>query len=382
MLNINKIELSSSKFSALLLLNLLIGVFGGIFGSYAYLDYQNQKVGTSIYSEERNIRVDESSAIIDAAEKASPSVVSISGTSKSYGFFGNVVESQSSGTGFIVTSDGLILTNKHVVSNADGEYTVYTNDGKEYKATVKATDPLNDIAFVKIEASNLPVIELGDSDNLKVGQRAIAIGNALGQYQNTVTTGIISAIGRVVEAGDSYGNSTETLENVIQTDAAINSGNSGGPLINIDGQVIGINTAVDSSGESIGFAIPINLAKSAIESVIATGKISRPMLGIRYIPITKEVANEYELSVDYGAYIYSGNKNQSAIVSGSPAEEAGLKKGDIVIRIDENKIEEGHSLISILTKYKVGDKVNITYIRDGKEYQTTAILEETTNSNE
>lgn len=381
MMKIGKVELNEGKLPALLFLNILIGAFGGIFGSYAYLDYQSQKVGTSIYSEEKNIRVDESSAIIDATEKASPSVVSISGVSKSYGFFGNVVESESSGTGFIVTADGLILTNKHVVSNTDATYRVYTYDGKEYEAKVKAVDPLNDLAFVKIEAKDLPVIELGDSDNLKVGQRAIAIGNALGQYQNTVTTGIISAIGRVVEAGDSYGSSTETLENVIQTDAAINSGNSGGPLINVEGQVIGINTAVDSSGESIGFAIPINLAKSAIESVVATGKISRPMLGIRYIPVTREIAAQYDLSVEYGAYIYRGNYGQSAIVSGSPAEKAGLKEGDIVIKINDDKIQEGNSLISILSKYRVGDRVTITYLRDSKETQTTANLSEASSDN-
>jgi serine protease Do len=368
--------LKGNKIAAILLINFLISIFGGIFGSYAYLDYRSEITGSSTLTGQKNVKVEESSAIIDAVEKASPSVVSITGTIESTGFFGNIVKSEVSGTGFIITKDGLILTNKHVVSSVGTTYKVFTSDGKEYDAEVKATDPLNDIAFIKIDASDLPVIELGDSDILKVGQRAIAIGNALGQYQNSVTTGIISAVGRVVEAGDSLNSSTETLENVIQTDAAINSGNSGGPLINLDGQVIGINTAVDSTGESIGFAIPINLAKSVIDNVITTGKISRPMIGIRYIPVTKELASKYNLSVDYGAYIYSGNSGQDSVINNSPASKAGLKEGDIVTKINDEKIEEGHSLIGILTNHKVGDTVTITYIRDSKEQKTTAVLEE------
>lgn len=320
----------------------------------------------------KNIVVEEQSAVIDVVNKVQPSVVSITSEQAGFDFFGRIRKSQSSGTGFVVNKDGLIITNKHVVESDSAQYSVFTSDGKEYKGKVIARDPNYDIAFLKIDAKNLTPVELGDSNSLKVGEKVVAIGNALGQFQNTVTTGVVSAIGRAIEAGDGSG-ASETLENLIQTDAAINPGNSGGPLLNIDGQVIGINTAVSSQGEGIGFAIPINIAKAAITSVEEKGKITRAMLGIRYININKEFASRNNLSVSTGALLFSGT-NTSAVVAGSPAARAGLKEGDIIVKINDAQIKEGISLATILTGYKPGDRVTVTYIRDGKEAKTEASL--------
>ena len=352
---------------------LLVGLLGGFLGGYVYLNYGDRT--ESGITKNTKLTLQESSATIDAVKTASPSVVSITGVSKTVDFFGNVGSSESAGTGFIVREDGLILTNKHVVSASGAEYTVFTNDGKQYTAKIKAVDPLYDLAFLKINAKNLPVAKLGDSSSLQIGQKVIAIGNALGQYQNTVTEGVVSAIGRAIQAGDSGSSSTESLENMIQTDAAINSGNSGGPLVNLDGQVIGINTAVDQSGQSIGFAIPINVAKSAIDSVVTTGKVVRPMIGVSYISITKEFAVSNNLPVNEGAYIY-GSKNQLAVILGSPADKAGLRDGDIITKINNDKISNNKSLSSLIGKYKVGDKVEITYLRDGKTKTVTITLVE------
>ena len=349
-----------------------IGLMGGIVGSYSYLDYKAK--GGAINSTQ-NVTIKESSANIEAVKKVSPSVVSITGTEQTLDFFGNLSSQKSAGTGFIVTKDGLILTNKHVISDAKANYKVFTSDGKQYTATIKATDPLNDIAFLKIDAKDLPVVTLGNSDDLAIGQTVIAIGNALGQYQNTVTQGVVSAVGRAIEAGDGLSGSTESLDNVIQTDAAINSGNSGGPLVNLEGQVIGINTAVASNAQSIGFAIPINVAKSDIDSVISKGKIIKPMLGIRYIPITKELAISNDLPVTEGAYIYGGN-NQPGVITGGPADKAGLKVGDIITKINNDKITSKKSLSNLINKYKVGDIVTVTYLRDGNEKTAKMTLTE------
>jgi serine protease Do len=352
---------------AIFLVVLSVGFLGGLFAE-RFAGKPDTK------NDVKNVTVQEQSATIDVVKKVSPSVVSITAIQSRLDFFGNIQKAQSAGTGFIVTKEGLILTNKHVVSDANATYSVFTSDGKEYKAEVKAQDPSFDLAFLKIDAKDLTPVELGDSDAVLVGQKVIAIGNALGQYQNTVTTGVVSAVGRAIEAGDGTGES-ETLENLIQTDAAINSGNSGGPLLNIDGQVIGINTAVAQSAQGIGFAIPINLAKTAIDSVVAEGKVIRPYLGIRYINVTKEFAARNNLSVDYGALIYASGTDL-AILPGSPAAKAGLKENDIITKIGEVKLEKGRSIPGVLSAYKVGDKVVIWFIRDGKEAKTEATLAE------
>jgi serine protease Do len=278
---------------------------------------------------------------------------------------GEKLQEVGSGSGFIISSDGLILTNKHVVFDPKASYTVLTNDGKKYDAKVLARDPSNDLAVLKIQANNLPVAPLGNSDELQLGQTAIAIGNALGEFRNTVSVGVISGLARTVTAGDG-GGYTETIKNVIQTDAAINPGNSGGPLVNLRGEVIGINTAMASGAENIGFAIPINQAKSAINSVKTKGKIERPFLGIRYLIINKEIAKQKNLPVDYGALVDSDGKNP-AVVSNSPAEQAGILKGDIILEINGQKINENNSLGDIISKLSPGDEINLKILRNNKE---------------
>jgi serine protease Do len=284
------------------------------------------------------------------------------------------VQQQGAGTGFIIKSTGLIVTNKHVVSD-QATYKVLTSDGKSYDPEIVAVDPLNDLALLKINASGLKAVTLGDSDKLKAGQQVIAIGNALGEYQNTVTRGIVSAIGRTITAGGSDGTS-EQLEGVIQTDATINPGNSGGPLINLAGQVIGINTAMDSQGSQIGFAIPINSVKSALDSYAATGKISRPMLGIRYINITKEIAALNKLDVEQGAWVTSGSVSSPAVTPGGPADKAGIKENDILVSINGKTIDENNSVISLLRVYKPGDTIIVKLRRSGREMQVSVKLGE------
>lgn len=251
-------------YAVVILASLLVGIFGGFFGAATFIKYQKQN-GRVVANTNVQQNVNEDSAVINAVKTASPAVVSISGKSQSIDFFGNATNSKTAGTGFLVSKDGLVLTNKHVVSDSNSSYTVYTSNGKQYGARVQAVDPNNDIALLKINASNLAYVSLGNSNSLQIGQEVIAIGNALGQYQNTVTTGVISALNRSIQAGDAYGDGIESLSNIIQTDVAINPGNSGGPLVNLDGQVIGINTATDQQGQSIGFAIPINAVKTFLQ---------------------------------------------------------------------------------------------------------------------
>lgn len=316
------------------------------------------------------LRLEESSAIIDAAKKVAPAVVSITTSRNVRDFFGQIFEQQGGGTGLIVTNDGYIFTNKHVAQSGE-TLMVLTDDGKNYEAEVAALDPTNDFAILKIEATGLPVVDLGDSDDLQIGQWVVAIGNALGQLQNTVTVGVISARERQLTAGS--GTSQEQLSNMLQTDAAINLGNSGGPLINLAGQVIGINTAVAGDAENIGFAIPINQAKQAWESYRKTGKIIKAQLGVRYVIIDRDIARSYGLAVDYGALI-TGGYGQSAVVSGSPADKAGLKENDIILEINGERIDENHPLGSYIQKYQPDDEVELKYLRDKKENKVSVKL--------
>jgi serine protease Do len=264
--------------------------------------------------------------IAAVAKKVSPSVVSILSSSTQLSFFNQPVQQEAAGTGMIVSKDGYILTNKHVVDGAN-TVTVVLPGGKTYKnVKVMGTDPLNDIAFLKISGVNdLPAVTLGDSKTVRIGQSVVAIGNALGQYQNTVTSGIISGTGRPVEAGSESGNSaTETLNDLIQTDAAINSGNSGGPLLNLKGQVIGINTAIAADAQGIGFSIPIGAAKGMLANLIRTGKLERPYLGIQYISITAEVKEQYKLSTGTGDYVFA--TSGPSVQSGGPCRQSGHKR--------------------------------------------------------
>jgi serine protease Do len=262
-----------------------------------------------------------------------------------------------------------------VVEDTAATYTVLMNDGKKFDATVLSRDPVNDLALVKISANNLTTVPLGDSSSLEIGQKVIAIGNALGQYQNTVTTGVVSGIGRTITAGGTSTGS-EQLEGVIQTDAAINPGNSGGPLLDIGGSVIGINTAIDSQGQLVGFAIPVNDIKKDVDSFKRYGKITKPFLGIRYVLVNSTIKDEKKLSVDYGALIIS-DRNSPAVVPGSAAEKSGLKENDIVLEINGNKVDADHSLAAIIKNYNPGDQIKLKVLSNGQTKEITVTLGET-----
>ncbi len=362
-----------------LVLVIVLGFVGGVFGTIGGMVFLSStaigdKIRTKLGIREINpitinrtktdkIVIEESSAITNAVEKIKPAVVSITGEGTT-GLFG-ITSMPTSGSGFIITSDGLVATNKHVVSDENTKYTVFTADGKKYSAQVLARDPYNDLAVLKIDAKSLPFVAFGDSDKLKIGQWVIAIGNALGEFDNSVTVGVVSAKNRQVTPTDPSTGQSEQLDGLIQTDAPIFSGNSGGPLVNLDGQVVGINTAKGPE-QGLAFAIPINSLKVAIESVEQTHKIIRPMIGIRYIPITSEIATNNNLPVDYGVYIYAPS-GEEAIVSDSPAAKAGLKLGDIITEINNERIDTDHSLKSLIEKYKPGDEVTLKVISDKKE---------------
>jgi serine protease Do len=279
------------------------------------------------------------------------------------------------GSGFIISEDGMVLTNKHVVLDVSANYTVFTNDGASFTAEVLARDPFQDIAVLKIkEKGSFSTVKLGDSSSLQIGQTVVAIGNALGEFKNTVSVGVISGLDRTITAtGNGF---TETIEGVIQTDAAINAGNSGGPLLNLRGEVIGINTAMAGEAENIGFAIPINKATKDIEQVKTIGRIARPFLGIRYVLINDEIKQENDLSVDYGAWIISGNQGEPAVSSNSPAEKAGLKEGDIVLEFNNERITTDNSLAKIIAKYDPDNRIKVKILRDDKEQTIWVVLSE------
>ncbi len=276
------------------------------------------------------------------------------------------LEQVGGGSGFIISPNGLILTNKHVVANANAQYSVITSDGKTYLAKVLARDPNQDLAVIKIDATGLPTVTLGDSNGLQLGQTAIAIGNALGQYSNTVSVGVVSGLERTVTAASPDTGAQETLTGVIQTDAAINPGNSGGPLVDLRGDVIGIDTAVASNAQNIGFAIPIDQAKSAIASVESTGQIKVPFLGVRYEPVTATLAAAKKLPVSYGAFVTSGTSGKPAVTAGSPAEAAGIKAGDIIESVNGTQIDANNDLANLIDQYSVGDTVTLVVNRGGQ----------------
>lgn len=304
----------------------------------------------------------------------------------------------SGGTGFIIQNDGLTLTNKHVVSDTKADFTAITKDGKEYDIEVISLDPINDLAIIQLhektqddeerktgdkknfgaKPNDLPYAVLGNSTDLKVGQKVFAIGNARGEYSNSVTAGIISAFGRKIEAGSARGGQLETLSGLIQTDAAINFGNSGGPLINMAGEVIGINTAIDASANGVGFAIPVNQITPILESVKQFGRIVRPWLGVMHIILNKEKAEELKLTgVTNGALITGDrSKKEFGVATGSPAEKAGLKMDDVILSVDNEQVTEMHTLQSMIQKHAPGDKIKLNVWRDGKTFDATVTLEE------
>ncbi|OGY34074.1 MAG: hypothetical protein A3D99_02365 [Candidatus Andersenbacteria bacterium RIFCSPHIGHO2_12_FULL_45_11] len=280
------------------------------------------------------------------------------------------------GSGFLVSEDGLIVTNKHVVSEEGAEYTVFLNDGTKHEAKLVARDPANDIAVIKIDVKNLPYLQFADSSNLQVGQSVIAIGNALGEFKNTVSTGVVAGLSRSITAGDATG-ASEQLNEVIQTDAAINPGNSGGPLLNLSGRVIGVNVAIAQGSQNVGFALPANEVKNTVESVQKDGKITRAYIGVRYTQITPTIKETNKLDVEYGALVVRGETPEElAVVPGSPANKAGIVEGDIILEADGKKLEGTTTLTSAISKKKPGDSVSLKLLSKGEEKTVSVKLEE------
>lgn len=370
------------RIMALILLFLLATTFGFLGGYYGD---RASKTPEQSQQAQREVISNENDLISQIAKDTSESVVSINVTSQGVQqtFFGaQSVQQKSAGTGIILDSNGTIITNRHVIPAGTSSVTVTLNDGTvlpnvDVIGRTGDNDSL-DVAFLKVKdkkGKELKAAKLGDSSKIAVGHKVIAIGNALGQFQNTVTTGVLSGYGRSVEAGDANDSATETLQNLFQTDASINQGNSGGPLLNINGEVIGINTAVAGNAENIGFAIPINDVKGLITGVLKEGKLLRPYLGVRYVSITDEYAYQFNLPVKRGAYIIPSTGGEPSILSDSPADKAGLQEKDIITKVNNDKIDEKNSLNSVLGKHTVGEKVTLTIQRDNKEQTIDVTLE-------
>jgi serine protease Do len=412
--------LSRTSIAFIVALSLISGIVGGAATAQFFTPDPHHNADNSIVQPVQMKLTEEDSPVIDAIQTVSPSVVSIVITQelkviqRSGGspfdlfrgdpffeqFFGspfNVQPQQpeqkdennepesikrkvGGGSGFIISEDGLILTNRHVVSKDDADYTVILNDGTEFPAEVVSRDVFNDIAVIKLkpeDGADLPelkAVKLGSSNDLKIGQTVIAIGNALAEFENSATKGIISAKGRQIVASDGTGRG-ENLSGLIQTDAAINPGNSGGPLVNLAGEVVGINTAIAAGAQGIGFAIPIDDVKPVITSVEEHGRIIRPILGVMFTMLNEDVAKELDLDITEGA-ILKGDGNNFAVLPGKPAEKAGLQEKDIIIEVNGNKINEDNPLQQEIMKHAPGDKVKLKYIRKGQEKEVEVTLEE------
>lgn len=326
---------------------------------------------------EKKVEID---TVVTAVKKAKPAVVSIvvskevpqySVSYKDEGVVytpnGTKKQELGSGSGFLISSDGLIVTNRHVVDTTDAIYTVLLNNGKEYIATVLARDSVLDVAIIKINATNLPYLKFANSDQLEVGESVIAIGNALGEFKNTVSTGVVSGLSRSLSASGGSGYQ-EFLYKVIQTDAAINRGNSGGPLLNLKGEVVGINVALAQGSSNVGFSLPINSVKSVIDQVKKTGKISRPYVGIRYVKITPDLKAQLNLSVDYGVLVAKGSTaGDVAVIQGSPAEKAGIIENDIILSINGVLLNKGNDFVSIIRDKKIGEILKFKVLSNGVE---------------
>jgi len=411
------------SFSFLVLMILTSSVFGflagAISGSYFYWEIKDFFGRSNIEitrpqknEEEQSLYTFQEQAIVNVVKKVSPAVVSIIVTkdlpileqyyvSPFEEFFfepffdfkvpqyrqkGTEKKEIGEGTGFIVSEDGMIVTNKHVVLDDEAEYTVVVSTGEQFPAKVLAKDPLQDIAILKIDQTKIMTsdgkvsfepfskVELGDSDKIQIGQTAIAIGYVLGRYQNTVSVGIISGLGRTIEA--SSGDFVEVLEDIIQTDTAINKGNSGGPLLNSKGEVMGINTAIDLEGQSIGFAIPINKVKRDVEQVKTIGRIVYPFLGVRYALITEEIKEKNDLSVDYGVLVIKGPRGEPAIFPDSVADDAGIKEGDIILEFNNEKITIENTLAKIIMKYSPEDEITLKILSGEEEKIISLVLGE------
>ncbi len=382
-------------------LSSMFGIGGGIVAYYLIKEYDED----SANEDAKDLRdaitnsvevVNEESAIIKVAQEASEAVVSIVITAEvpKYEYYDPFAEDPffegfslpqlrqngteerevGSGSGFIISKDGTIITNKHVVELEDASYTVIFNDGSTAEAEVLARDTVLDIAFIKVDKDNLKPLDLGSSDNLKVGQTVVAIGNALGEFNNSVSSGIISGLKRNIIASDQTGQFRELLADVIQTDASINPGNSGGPLLDIEGNVIGVNVAVAQSGENVGFAIPINMVIDLLDRLDKNGNIERPVLGVRYILINDSNKESLGVDISYGALVQKGPNNEPAIVPKSPADEAGIAEGDIILEVEGEKIEGDITLQRLIQERYIDDVVELKILRDGKEIEVDVEL--------
>ncbi len=330
------------------------------------LETTKERSNNPVFSKQEIVQ--QESAVTQVVEKVSPAVVSI--VAKQNGFdpySGPVSQEEGIGTGFIVDKTGLIVTNAHVVNDPDIDYSVVVKDGATYEVTKVNLDEISDLAIIEIVAKDLPVIEFGDSSKLKVGQTAIAIGNALGKFSNTVTVGVVSGVARELTASGAFGD-VKNYENVIQTDAALNPGNSGGPLLNSSGQVIGINVATTRGADNIGFAIPINNLKPLLQGFLKEGRIVRPYIGVSYTIITKDLATLRDLPE--GAYI-------SRVFPNTPASTAGIERGDIIVKFDGKEVTDENSLSSLIRQKKVGDSVDVEINRSGEVFTVSLKLEET-----
>lgn len=380
----------------IVLIVILVALLGITSAAQKYLpnaaQYFNQGASITLPESTEKVKVvSEESITIDLVKKAGPSVVTISeelpegSGGRSFGidpFWGIPVplpneeaptepEVQGIGSGFIISEDGLVLTNKHVVSDPQAKYTIITSTDKKYTVSRIYRDPLNDIAILQIDpkenaGEKLTPVTLGDSSKLQVGQYVMAIGTALGEFRNTVTTGVISGLGRGITAGSPYEGSLERLDNVIQTSAAINPGNSGGPLLDSSGHVIAVNTAVSESGQNIGFAIPINVIKESVNNFNQTGKFDRPYLGVAYKMISKDLSIMND--IPEGAYVQE-------VVPDSAADKSGIQTGDILLKIDNQRISGNTQLSSLIAKKKIGDSATINLYREGETMDVTAQLE-------
>lgn len=376
------------------LLNLLVGMTGAYLGLTVFSANENnpKTVETRVLSEE--------SAIIDVAKRSQNAVVSIivtkdvpvfkesfSNPFDEFGFFnfdfgvpqreqiGTEEQQIGAGSGFLVSADGLIITNRHVVQDEEAAYSVIMNNGEILEAKVLDRDPVYDIAVIRIDGKDLEFLALGDSEIIKVGQGVVAIGNALGEFSNTVSAGIVSGLGRSVSASSGFGQ-VESLTNIIQTDASINPGNSGGPLLDYTGNVIGVNVAVAQNAENIGFSIPINPIKNILESIIEYGEIVHPYLGIRYVQITPALQKANSLAYNYGALLNRGETEQDlAVIPGGPADVAGLMENDIILEVNGIKLDEKHPIQNEVQQYKVGDEITLKVSSKGKEKEVKVRLE-------
>jgi serine protease Do len=372
-----------------------LAIAGGIFGSFLW-EHRGTFTPASLKEEAPKEEASHEIALEDRSltslvNENSPGVVSIvikkplTQVQSGFPFFflqpapqQNTSEPQKvgSGSGFFATKDGIIVTNKHVVADESAEYFVYrVGDDTEYKAEVIARDPVNDIAFLKIEGKDFPALKLGDSDVLQVGETAIAIGNSLGEFANSVSRGIVSGKQRSLTAGNQFGEA-ETLAGVIQTDAAINPGNSGGPLFNLKGEVIGVNVAVAQGAENIGFALPINQVKIRLEQVQKTGKIEVPYLGVRYVLVNDALKKEMALPYSYGALVLRGREiTDFAVIPGSPAAKAGILENDVLLTIQGEKITSESTVAEVLIQHQIGDTISLTLWRAGEEKTVSLTLE-------